>query len=647
MTYRPDIDGLRAIAVLLVVLYHASVPGFAGGFVGVDVFFVISGYLITQIIHGEMQAGTFSFPRFYERRARRLFPALFVVLAVCITVGWFTTIPSDFARMAEAALATLFFVSNFYFWGQTGYFDAGVANSYLLHTWSLGVEEQFYLLYPLLMLALFRYAPGRIGAVLAAFALVSWAACIAMTADDATTAFYVTPYRMWELLIGALLALYAAHAAPARAVSLCCGIAGLALILYAGMRFDAATAFPGFAATLPAVGAGLMIFAGRDADSPVTRAMSYGPLVYVGLISYSLYLWHRPVLVFFDALLGTLGPLTIAVAIVLSIALSALSHRYIERPFRDRTRTPRPTRLAVLAGTAIVVAGVAIALNAGVPARMPEPVRLADQTELGRNPLADACGTRRTTVATGECLIGPPGEPTWVVWGDSHALVLSPAIEAATGQPGQLLTHSACAPLLGVWRAKDVKALCAQFNGSVLGYLESTPAITTVYLVARWALNVEGTRYGDETGDGPVLVSDGPDTGNLKLFQDRLEATVAGLKAAGKDIVLVSQVPEVAFDVPRILARARLHGEPDPTGPSRTAYLERNRRVLDAFAALAQRHPAVRVIHPYETLCADDTCRIQAESASLYYDNHHLTVEGARLLAPLFSPVLTVRQGDS
>src|SRR5207248_6169363 len=296
--YRPEIDGLRALAILPVVLFHYRAPGFQGGFVGVDVFFVMSGYLITGLVQSEMQCGTFSLAQFYERRVRRIFPGLFAMLAVVSIAAYVLLFPADLVRYAQSLFATALFGANFEFWREAGYFDTFANQKPLLHLWSIAVEEQFYLLFPALLILLRHAAPRlRIAAVgfvfIASFALGAWGVGAAPVAT-----FYLLPARAWELMLGALLALGAVPAFRTRMASETLAALGLVLIGASMFAFTPATPFPGPAALLPCAGAALVIHAADPQRTFVGRALGVRPLVFIGLISYSLYLWHWPVFVF-------------------------------------------------------------------------------------------------------------------------------------------------------------------------------------------------------------------------------------------------------------------------------------------------------------------------------------------------------------
>lgn len=333
MIYRREIDGLRALAVLPVMLFHAGFSGVSGGFVGVDVFFVISGYLITGILISEQAAGTFTLTGFYERRARRILPALFVVLLACLPFAWAWLLPSDLKAFARSLAAAAISLSNVLFWRESGYFDTSSELKPLLHTWSLGVEEQYYMVFPLLLLGLARWRPRWTPYVLWAGAVLSLALAQWAALRQPSLAFYLLPTRGWELLAGALLAYYHSQPIPrlrqAAALNQAGSLLGLAMMAYAMLRFDQHTPFPGVYALLPTLGA-VLIIACAQPGTWVGKLLATPVLVSIGLISYSAYLWHQPVLAFARYYLMTQPrPEVMATLLLLVLGLAWLSWRYV------------------------------------------------------------------------------------------------------------------------------------------------------------------------------------------------------------------------------------------------------------------------------------------------------------------------------
>ena len=356
MRYRPEIDGLRAIAVAAVILFHAGFALFSGGFVGVDVFFVISGFLITSIIVEDLKTGRFSVLRFYERRARRILPALFTVMAACVPFAYTLLSPDDLKDFAQSLAAICLFASNVLFWSESGYFDTQAELKPLLHTWSLAVEEQFYVVFPLLLLAAWRLGRGVLLALIGAIAVASLFTSVDEVRNFPSAAFYLLPSRSWQLLVGALASFFADRwqAADVRppAVRLAgeaVGWGGMAMIVLALFLFDERTPFPGLNAALPTLGTTLVLLGASDRTS-VGRMLAWRPLVGLGLISYSAYLWHQPLFAFTKhALLAELPTDLAIVLCAVTIVLACLSWRYVEQPFRDRSLISRGAVFALSA----------------------------------------------------------------------------------------------------------------------------------------------------------------------------------------------------------------------------------------------------------------------------------------------------------
>jgi peptidoglycan/LPS O-acetylase OafA/YrhL len=375
LNYRPEIDGLRALAVMPVILFHAGFSAFKGGYVGVDIFFVISGYLITSIILADLAQGRFSLLGFYERRARRILPALFFVTFACIPVAWWLLLPADLQNFAQSLVAVATFSSNILFWLESGYFDTAAELKPLLHTWSLAVEEQYYLLFPLLLMLLWKAGRRWLwGALAVVFVASLWASAWGVEYSPVAT-FYLLPARGWELLVGVFIALAmwrrpAPHAS--RFVGEALAIGGIVLIAFAVFTYDEQTLFPGLAALAPVVGTGMVILYARD-GTLVKRWLSARLLVGIGLVSYSAYLWHHPIFAF--AKYRSVDGLDIVTTMVLFFAtwpLAYLSWRYVEGPFRNRRNFNRSAiLLGSTAGIALLAAsGLYGHLSVGVPSRL-------------------------------------------------------------------------------------------------------------------------------------------------------------------------------------------------------------------------------------------------------------------------------------
>ena len=360
-TYRPDIDGLRALAVLPVLLFHAKL-GCPGGFVGVDIFFVISGFLICSLILREFEEGNFSLVTFWERRIRRILPALTVVVLVTLVAGWFLYLPEDFESVGKSGVAQALLVSNVFFWQQEGYFSPGSDTKPLLHLWSLAVEEQFYLLFPLLLIFLARYKGFSLSKIMASLAVGSFAFSVMGSYSNPEATFYLLPTRAWELMAGTLLAMLRGRLSIRPLWREAGGWLGLGLVCYSILFYNRETRFPGLAALPPCLGAFLIIASSEAKRSLVGRILAFKPVVAVGLISYSLYLWHWPVLVFSKYLskYGQSARLRV-VLLAASIGLAILTWKYVETPFRKRQILPRRSQVFGFAGvsmSALLILGV-------------------------------------------------------------------------------------------------------------------------------------------------------------------------------------------------------------------------------------------------------------------------------------------------
>jgi len=622
LNYRREIDGLRAVAVLPVILFHAGFGAFRGGYVGVDVFFVISGYLITGIILGEREAGTFSLLRFYERRVRRILPALFTVMGACLLPAWLWMMPGKLEDFGESLMAVVLFVSNLLFWHESDYFGPEAEEKPLLHTWSLAVEEQYYVVYPLTIMLLWFLGRRRLGIALSVAALASLALSEWAWRHYPAANFYLAPTRAWELLIGGLVAFAGsgyrgllAHEAVRQAAS----AAGLAMIACAVFLFDAATAVPGLPALLPAAGTALVIaFAG-----PATltgRLLSAAPLVGLGLISYSAYLWHQPLFAF--ARLRSPNELSTVFYLGLigaTLGLAWLSWKYVELPFRDRQRMTRATvfKAAALASVLMFCAGLALDLSKGARSRynaeQREVLSLLKYPRLGQIYQTGTCQIGEDKAHAPHCYEGILGKKAGVlVWGDSHAASLHFGLFMALGDvPRAHMTAAGCPPLIG-YQPGD-RPYCRAVNARVLETLRLS-AQPVVVLHANWR------RYARDARLIPAL-----------------EDTIAALKDRGARVVLVGSLPQWRPSLPEIVAgRMYQHGLglaeiPRLIASNRHGELEK----IDRGLREVTDRQGVQWISLLDALCKDDHCTALVATAEglrlTAWDYGHLTYEGSLL----------------
>jgi peptidoglycan/LPS O-acetylase OafA/YrhL len=634
--YRPDIDGLRAVAVLPVVFFHADIKGFTGGFVGVDIFFVISGYLITTVIYTEMVADRFSILSFYERRIRRLLPALLVVIFASAIAASFLLLPDELIAFGKSVISTILFVSNALFWTESGYFDSAAGMKPLLHTWSLAVEEQFYIVYPLALLLCFKFSPRIIPVAVAGAALGSFLLALFLQPRWPDANFYLPFPRGWELLIGALLAMDVFPEAREERLRTGLGALGLTLIAWSVFAYDDDTSFPGASAMLPTAGAALIIYAGRAGPSLITRALGRQEIVFIGLISYSLYLWHWPVLVFARLFaLRALTPFESGMAIVVSFLLAMLSWRYVERPFRLRTTLPyRPTLFGTAAGAmaSFVLLGAILIAYDGLPQRVPENARkilsAAADKEIAEERYQCAVFPLLPSREFGPCPIGATEavSPTVVVWGDSSANALQPMFDAILedkGLSGFLASTPGCPPLLGIDRI-GYSIECEKTAEKLFGFLQSRN-VRKVIVVGAWG----NVFYKDKTVFHGKVGND--NATRLANVRAAMRLTFERFEKAGMEIAFMLPVPGGKKTVPQTLARSIILDRPTDIEYSREEY---HRRIDELLHLLDEQPGGIGAVVKVEDFFCEKKCAVSGDGHSFYYDNYHPSLYLNRVLRP-------------
>lgn len=634
-TYRPDIDGLRAIAVLSVAMFHFAVGPFRGGFAGVDIFFVISGYLITGIIHREAVHGKFTFAGFYERRVRRIFPALFAMLLAVMLAAPLILLPSDLERLGVSVIATLLFGSNILFWRQSGYFDSSSQYNPLLHTWSLSVEEQFYIGFPILLLLVERFARRHIVAALLLVASVSFILCLYYQPLRPSATFYLSPFRAWELILGALLAVGAVPPITNRAVREAVACVALLVLMASLMLLEEGPHFPGWIACFPALATAGLLHSGASGDSLVRRLLAVRPMVQVGLISYSLYLWHWPLAVFANYT-NSMEPLPDGAGyglLALSILAGWASYKWVEAPFRRGGPEGLLASRRSLFATALACMG-ALGLLAATTAwidhiwktRVPPTVEAMDRQRDPYIPYRQCDGTPVTS-ARADCLGGKTdGSRTILLWGDSHALAWAPALDLigkSVGAKVIIAPNSACPPLFDVMNPIDPE--CMHGNDRVRDFIRSSHP-DVVMLVGSW------TSYSRPEGQYALEDKYGR-KGNASVFAPSLRRTVEALRPHVSRIVLVGPTPNAPDDVPFRSAQALWTNTTMPRETSTAVAQQRSAQFWQAARELADGEQ-VHLVDPAQWFCDNVTCRYaDASGALLYRDGGHLNVSGAKLLA--------------
>lgn len=648
-TYRPEIDGFRSVAVLPVILFHAGFGLFAGGFVGVDIFFVISGYLITGIIHGEILSGRFSIIQFYERRARRILPALFLVLAVSVCLASIWMLPLAYEGFSRSLVAVNVFVSNVLFWRDSGYFDLANELKPLLHTWSLSVEEQFYVFFPLILVLMRKLRTGMLSAVVGGLTLASLLASVWASTRLPGANFYLLPTRAWELGAGALVALVRLEKRTlGRFACEALSMAGAAMILFAIFSYDANTPFPGVAALPPVVGTVLVIACARPGTF-IGNLLSCRPLVAIGLISYSAYLWHQVVFVFARLRsLDELGTAAYLGLVVLSLALAYLSWRFVEAPFRDRTRTSRRLIFtgSALGAAAFIAIGALGMTTAGLPARLPaDVVKIAALSEERGLP---PCEPQRRDggLAVDQCIYGE-GSRQIVLWGDSHAKALSEGLLDVLGSHDASLvslTVPACLPVIG-WNLQE--PACEDFRRNTIDYLTAARDPGTVVVVhGRW-VNMLGHRNFDNGEGGKELGTEWnprlagfrgtnpADPAYVSWVSGLVTATIRPLLEAGQRVVLVYSVPSIGWNAPDFRARALLFGVDRPDLGVDHSRVRQWHAATDAILDSLGEHENLLRVRVEDLLCDRQTpgrCMAEQAGTLFFVDDNHISRAAARLL---------------
>ena len=638
MKYRTDIDGLRSVAIIPVVLFHAGLAAVSGGYVGVDVFFVISGFLITSVIMRGIEKDTFSFTHFYERRARRLLPALFAVLAFSLVVGFFVMSPVQYRDMGTAIVATVFYVANILMWSRSGYFQSSSEYDPMLHMWSLSVEEQFYIFYPLLLLLITKSLKRRPLVLVSLISLASFALAEWGVRNAPNPTFFWLPTRAWEMGLGAIVALSTIGTVWSAHVRHMIGLSGLALILFAVVFYTPLTPFPGMSALPPVLGTAMIIAAGRGGANIAGLILSWKPLVWIGLISYSLYLWHWPVLVFLNIHFGLhhVPAWAMASGVILSLALACLSWRFVEQPFRSSSGYSRK-QIFTISGAGIAaftVAGLVLFSAQGFDTRFNPKTNAAFHAAEG-NPYRERCMGLRTREEL--CQIGDEtSSPSFVLWGDSHAMSAAQGFDVAAksqGRRGLLATHSDCPSVIGVSGSPlHNGSSCERFRQNILEMILADDAITDIILHARWARYSEpGLAW--EIGAPPAFELLDPTLRPLagegysrNYLDEGLLALVTRLRAAGKIVHVVEGVPEQAFEVSYAVGR-HLGFSADLPPAIDTAHAQHRARLFDRIgpvidAAGAHRHQAM------QRFCKE-VCVYVVDDKPLYEDDNHLSLFGS------------------
>lgn len=633
MKYRADIDGLRAVAVLPVLFFHAGISYFDGGFIGVDVFFVISGYLIASIILNDQSLGRFTLVDFYERRMRRIAPMVFTVCIATIPFAWAWMTPLEFNQYSKSLYSSALSFSNFHFWEQADYFASSSTFQPLLHTWSLAIEFQFYILFPLIVLAFrSKVKPALVGLCIASFLLTFYVA-----PRDSAANFYLLPTRFWELNVGALIAFFQIRLRGKKAEA--ASLAGLSLIGASLFLIDGSHTYPGIWTLLPVLGTAALL--ASHSNTYVGKLLSLRPLVAIGLISFSVYLWHQPIFAFtrirVDEVLSLGTYLTL---IGLTLVLSYLSWQWIEKPFRQKGVYTRKMILVLTFASftpLVVFAAIGDATNgfptirtsnsdiAGLGHRMRINQGLGGECD-GHLPLSALCQTA--------------DEPEIIVWGDSFAMhLVAGIIESNPEVRLTQFTKSACGPILGMApiHSSDTNAAkeCIDFNNQAKAYILENNTIKYAVISSTFG------HYSEK--QAPILTEKGTVLANIELAQRHLEDTVAWLKSVDITPVIFLPTPRDGSEVGDCVARSiwmdKASGKCDMQRANVSDFLKPAQMLLSGISA-----PKIDVAY---ALCNETVCKPQFEDTIIFRDGAHLSFEGSAYLGSRMSFYELIKDASS
>lgn len=660
MIYRPEIDGLRAIAVISVILFHAGFDAFSGGFVGVDIFFVISGYLITSILIEDIENKRFSLINFYERRTRRILPALFFMLICCLPFAWMWMFPNQMKDFSQSLAAVSLFASNFLFWKESGYFALASEEKPLIHTWSLAVEEQYYIFFPIFLFLFWRFGKNKLFWIIITVAISSFLLSEWGWRHKASANFYLAPTRAWELLAGASIAFIIQKQGVKNSNTL--SLLGLLMIVISIIFFNKSTPIPSIYTLFPVFGATLVIIYAEK--SLVTDLLSSKILVGIGLISYSTYLWHQPLFAFARIRsLSKLSDFTIFTLILASLALGFLSWKYIEKPFRDKNtiKTKNIWYLSFISIISIFSIGIYGHLKSGIPDRLDEEVTTAASFAQSINPYNKICHLNQSKNEFQHPLSGCTdflmNEHAEVVFiGDSHSMAISHEVQKELKKnkiSSYAVAYSSCIGLSGFYRVDQNKSYkCNDYNKSMVKFAKDIKAKTLV-ITSRFPLYIAGTRFNNKEGGieygTSSLIDVIQDQGQKKKLDSihRKERVKAHMKEALENllkefnVIIIEPIPEVGWNVPSYVAKSKLYSIEDAKlSTSLAVYKERSKDFFDILNNINNKK-LIRVSSK-DIFCSEKTgrCNFSDEHGLFYMDDDHLSQYGAEKMAPYIAKAI-------
>jgi peptidoglycan/LPS O-acetylase OafA/YrhL len=655
MNYRREVDGLRALAVLPVILFHAQLSLFSGGFVGVDVFFVISGYLITTIILNEKRAGTFTLINFWERRARRILPALFVVMLTCLPFAWAWLPPQDMKSFSQSLVAVAVYASNILFWLTSGYFETSAELKPLLHTWSLAVEEQFYLFFPIFLMLVWRLGQRSVLILLSILGISSLIAAQIGSVSQPDASFYLLPTRGWELLIGSLIAFHYTNPKkriPSKIINELGGLVGLILLTYSIFIFNKKTPFPSLYTLVPTMAAAFIILFSSE-NTYVGKLLGHKIFVGIGLISYSAYLWHQPLFAFIrHRTVDEPTQITMIVLAISSLGLAYFTWKYIETPFRSKKRFDRKQifLITIFGSIFFIVIGTLGNITNGFQNRVDKTaIALSSINMTVFEGQVKDCWQRLdlTPNISSACTLGSKEKtPSFALIGDSHAGALLYEIATfshAINISGVNYSYKNCSPLKNVKPIpfSNSDNICIQLRQSFFNNLDKDQIIPkTIIASARWPLLMERNRFNNLEGgleDGIDWVMDLKGTDYAAIMQITFIESLQKILKSGRKLILVYPVPEMGWTVPERLSKIYAIKNSlikEDASTLYSVYKTRNQRAVAALDAIGEHENLIR-IKPDQILCdtiVKNRCAAHLNSEPLYYDDDHLSSMGAKLV---------------
>jgi peptidoglycan/LPS O-acetylase OafA/YrhL len=641
MKYRSEIDGLRAIAVVSVILYHAGFRIFKGGFIGVDVFFVISGYLITSILQEELKTDSFSIVRFYERRMRRILPALFFVIVVCLPIAWFCLPQPDMVDFSRSIFAVSIFMSNIFFMKTSTYFDIATEFKPFIHAWSLSVEEQYYVFFPLVLLITWRFWKRSIIFIFTILIIISILSAQYASFYYPSQAFYLLPTRAWELLLGSIIAIYLSRNIINKYPNWLTEFGsyfGITLIITSVFLYDKNTPFPGFYALIPTIGASLIIIFAIP-TTVIGRLLSGRLLTFIGLISYSAYLWHQPLFAFSRHIKeGASSISIISTLLIMTLILAYFSWRFIEKPFRVKgTFTRKQVFTFSILGTMLfATAGLGGHFTKGflklritndqhaiLKTAVPSPKRISCHTGgSDYHKVKDACQYFS-------------GKLDWAIIGDSHTVELAYALAEELNKSGSMLKHlsfSDCSPTYGRRVEKNQK-FCSQWTDEALQYIINNKDIKNVVVSYRINYHLFGTHeivY-------PRFPIEHTDEERLERW-DSYIGLLQYLINKNKKVFLVLQAPELPQSIDNLIIKSH-HPLGKITGVSRAWWNERSNYCMKRIYQVPRN---VTIIDPAIAFCDENQCYAADNGQAYYFDSNHMSIYGARIVAAEIAKFISI-----